>query len=84
MCKSEYAGRAPHLSDKTATGEARQREGLDYLTVEDIFRGGLLVLHVPHQGHAVGLMRSLLVVVVGGDQEFRILMAEKGQIISNE
>lgn len=50
---------------------------MDYLTVEDIFGGGLLILHVPHQGHAIGLMGSFLVVVVRGDQEFRVLMAEK-------
>lgn len=58
-------GRALQLSYKKPTGvKERKKEGFDYLTVEDVFRCGLLVLHVPHQGHAVGLMRSLLVVVV--------------------
>lgn len=61
----------------TKRQQVRKLEGsFNYLTVEDIFRGGLLIFHVPYQGHAVGLMRSILVVVVWGDQEFRILRAE--------
>lgn len=45
-----------------------------YLTVEDVLRRRLLVLHVPHQCRAVWLVGGVLVVVVRGDQQLRILV----------
>lgn len=51
--------------------------GSGHLAVEDVLRCGLLVLHVPHEGHAVGLVRSVLVVVVRRNQEFRVLETEE-------
>lgn len=57
--------------------EREKQRDFGYLTVEDVLRCGLLVLHVPHQGHAVRLVRSLLIVVVRGEQEFRILPTER-------
>lgn len=49
-----------------------------YLTVEDVLGRGLLELDVPHQGHAVGLVGSVLVVVVGGHQQLGILAGGGG------
>lgn len=35
-----------------------------YLAVENVFRGGLLILHVPDQCHTIRLMWSVLIVVI--------------------
>lgn len=51
-----------------------------YLTVEDVLGRRLLVLHVPHQGHAVRLVGGVLVVVVRGDQQLRILVTGEEEI----
>ncbi len=52
-----------HQSNVGRSGRKKQG-GFEYLTVEDVLRCGLLVLHVPNQGHAVWLVRSVLIVVV--------------------
>lgn len=62
------------LIDGNATGEEK------YLTVEDVFRRRLLVLHVPHQGHAVRLVGGVLVVVVRGDQQLGILVTGEDEL----
>lgn len=41
--------------------------------MEDVLGRPLLVLHVPDESHAVGLVRSILVVVVRGHQQLWIL-----------
>lgn len=45
-----------------------------YLTVKDVLWRGFLKLDVPHQGHTIWLVGSVLVVVVGGHQQLRILV----------
>lgn len=57
--------------------EAREEK---YLTVEDVLRRRLLVLHVPHQGHAVWLVGGVLVVVIRGDQQLRILVTGEEEL----
>lgn len=61
--------REPPMRKKGGWGERerpslRSRDTFGYLTVEDVLRRGLLVLHVPHQGHPVWLVRSVLIVIV--------------------
>lgn len=48
--------------------------------MEDVLRRRLLVLHVPHQGHAVRLVGGILVVVVRGDQQLRILVTAEEEL----
>lgn len=55
-----------------------------YLTVEDVLRSRLLVLHIPHQGHAVRLVGGILVVVIGGDQQLRILVTGEEELAEPE
>lgn len=41
--------------------------------MEDVFWCGFLELHVPDQGHAVGVVGGVLVVVVGSNHQLRVL-----------
>lgn len=41
--------------------------------MEDVLGRGLLELEVPHESHAVGFVRRVLVVVVGGHQQLGVL-----------
>lgn len=54
-----------------------EREQSRYLTVKDVLRRGLLKLDVPHEGDAVRLVRRVLVVVVGGDQQLGVLSEKR-------
>lgn len=45
--------------------------------MEDVLGGVFLVLHVPDQSHSIGFVRSVLVVVIGGHQQLRILRGKK-------
>lgn len=51
---------------------------LTYLTVKDVLWGGLLKLDVPHQSNTVWFVWSILIIVIGGNQQLRILR-EKGK-----
>lgn len=44
-----------------------------YLAVKHIFWGCLLVFHVPHECHAIWLVRGVLVVVVGCYKQLGVL-----------
>lgn len=55
---------------------------LSYLAVKDILRRSFLILHVPDQRHSIRLMRCLLVVVIGGNQQLRILHTQKKSLIT--
>lgn len=50
-----------------------------YLTVKDVLWCGLLKLDVPHQGNPIWFMRSILIIVIGGNQQLRILGVIKAQ-----
>lgn len=51
---------------------------MTYLTVKDVLWGGLLKLDVPHQSNAIWFVWSILIIVIGGNQQLRILR-EKGK-----
>lgn len=44
--------------------------------MKDVLWCGLLKLDVPHEGDAVRLVRSVFVIVVGGNQQLRVLSKE--------
>lgn len=48
--------------------------------MEDVLGGVFLVLHVPDQSHSIGFMRSILVVVIGGHQQLRILRGKMAAV----
>lgn len=52
-----------------------------YLAVEDVLRCVLLILHVPHQCHPIGVMGSVLIVVIWGHQQLWILRRNMPAII---
>lgn len=41
--------------------------------MKDVFRSGLLKLDVPYEGNTIGFMRSIFVIVIGRNQQLRIL-----------
>lgn len=47
--------------------------------MKDVLWGCLLKFDVPHQGNAIGLMRSIFVVVVGSHQQLGILREEEAE-----
>lgn len=49
--------------------------------MEDVLGGVFLVLHVPDQRHSIGFVRSVLVVVIGGRQQLRILRGKRWQAL---
>lgn len=52
------------------------REGSGHhsaLTMENVFGSGLLKFRVPNQSHSVGIVGGVLVIIVGGQKEFRVL-----------
>ena len=54
--------------------EAREAARQDWrLAVEDVLRRRFLEARVPHQTDTVGIVRRVLVVVVGGDEKLREL-----------
>lgn len=49
--------------------------------MKDVLRGCLLEFDVPHQGNAIGLMRSIFVVVVGSHQQLGVLREEEEEVV---
>jgi len=45
--------------------------------VKDVLWCGLLKLDVPHQGNTIRFMRSIFVIVIGGNQQLGILKERK-------
>lgn len=52
-----------------------------YLAMKDVLGGVFLVLHVPDQSHSVGLVWSILIIVIGGHQQLRILWGKMAAVL---
>lgn len=52
-------------------------ERLKYLTVKDVFWCGLLKFDVPYKRNTIRFMRSIFIIVIGGNQQLGILRGEK-------
>lgn len=48
-----------------------------HLTMKDVLWRGLLKFDVPHKGNTIWFMRGIFIVVVGGNQQLRVLRGEK-------
>lgn len=44
-----------------------------YLTVKDVLWCGLFKLDVPYKSNTIGFMRSIFIIVIGSNQQLRIL-----------